>query len=236
MSWRRSGIDWVNFYHFVSREQKFRSEIGKGESNTLVGNRARKEGRNIFLLWVEGPLLARMNRRRAGHHRNEAKATEPIHPMTPSALRKSKNKTRLLKTDKKRTYLYLKKTRFPPPRSHRMDNRYIDKCPHWLYVGTRCKKFIQMIWRTKQEWKSYKNINADVVDACINLIFITCDLWPFLTSVQLHFWHFDSSYCKTKLLEAWTKWNAKKWIQHPMILEPKDYFQFKNCYWNTVWL
>lgn len=118
--------------------------------------------------------------------------------MTPSALRKSKNKTRLLKTDKKRTYLYLKKTRFPPPRSHRMDNRYIDECPHWLYVGTRCKKFIQMIWRTKQEWKSYKNINADVVDACINLLFITCDLWPFLTCVQLHFWHFDSSYCKNK--------------------------------------
>ena len=51
MSWRGSGIDWVYFYHFVSREQKFRSEIGKGESNILVGNRAREEGRNIFLLW-----------------------------------------------------------------------------------------------------------------------------------------------------------------------------------------
>ena len=179
MSWRRSGIDWVNFYHFVSREQKFRSEIGKGESNTLVGNRAREEGRNIFLLWVEGPLLARINRRRAGHHRNEAKATEPIHPMTPSALRKSKNKTRLLKTDKKRTYLYLKKTRFPPPRSHRMDNRYIDECPHWLYVGTRCKKFIQMIWRTKQEWKAIKTLTLMLSTHVLiySLLLVTCDLF-----------------------------------------------------------
>ena len=147
--------------------------------------------------------------------------------MTPSALRKSKNKTRLIKTDRKRTYLSLKKTRFPPLRSHRMDNWYIDKCSHSLYGGTRCKKFIQI---SKNE-KAIKTLTLTLSTNVLiySLLLVTCDLFWLVYNCT-----FDTLILCT--VEAWTKWNAKKRIQHPMILEPKDYFQFKNCYWNTVWL